>query len=203
VRNFIRAVQRLLPERDLDRAKVASLVDAAVAQVDAASSIINDTRRLVKRDAADTPTASVSESVELCLRLLQGEMRSAGVVVRQAIGTRMRVHIPPVKLQQVMLNLLRNAIEALDGRDPAMIVIAADPAGADKVEISVCDTGPGISDEVRAELFKPFATSKESGLGLGLNLSRSIIEDHGGELWIKDYGPGQTCIAFTLRLAAA
>lgn len=203
VRNFIRAVQRLLPERDLDRAKVASLIDAAVAQVDAASTIINDTRRLVKRDAADTPTASVSESVELCLRLLQGEMRSAGVGVRQAIGTGMRVHIPPVKLQQVMLNLLRNAIEALDGCDPATIIVAADPAGADKVEITVRDTGPGISDEVRAELFKPFATSKESGLGLGLNLSRSIIEDHGGELWIKDYRPGQTCIAFTLRLAAA
>ena len=72
VRNFIRAVQRLLPERELDRAKVGSLIDAAVAQVDAASAIINDTRRLVKRDAADQPTASVSESVDLCLQTAAG-----------------------------------------------------------------------------------------------------------------------------------
>jgi two-component system sensor kinase FixL len=203
VRNFIRAVQRLLPERNLDRAKVASLIDAAVAQVDAASAIINDTRRLVKRDAADLPTASVSESADLCLRLLQGEIRSAGVQVRQEIAAGTSAHIQPVKLQQVLLNLLRNAIEALDGRDPALITIATRPVGDEKIEIAVSDTGPGIYDEIRVELFKPFATSKESGLGLGLNLSRSIIEDHGGELWIADYRPGRTSIAFTLRLATA
>jgi len=101
----------------------------------------------------------------------------------------------------VLLNLLRNAIEELDGRDPALITIAARPVGDGMIEIAVSDTGPGISDEIRLELFKPFATSKEEGLGLGLNLSRSIIEDHGGELWIADYRPGRTRIAFTLRLA--
>jgi len=201
VRNFIRTVQRLLPERELDRAKVGSLIDSAVAQVDAASAIINDTRRLVKRDAADPPVASVSESIDLCLRLLQGEMRAAGVEVRQDIVAGTLVHIQPVKLQQVLLNLLRNAIEALDGHEPALITIAARTIGMDKIEISVSDTGPGISDDIRLELFKPFATSKESGLGLGLNLSRSIIEEHGGELWIADYRPGRTSIAFTLRIA--
>ncbi|MBL8907244.1 MAG: MASE1 domain-containing protein [Rhizobiales bacterium] len=202
VRNFIRAVQRMLPERNLDRAKVASLIDAAVAQVDAASAIINDTRRLVKRDADDHATASVSESADLCLRLLQGEMRSAGVSVRQEIGKDTRVHIQPVKLQQVLLNLLRNAIEALDGQETRLITIAARPAGDGKIEIAVSDTGPGFSEAIRMELFRPFATSKEEGLGLGLNLSRSIIEDHGGELWIADYRPGRTRIAFTLRAEA-
>jgi len=201
VRNFIRAVQRLLPERELDRSKIEGLIDAAVAQVDVASAIINDTRRLVKRDAADLPTAAVDESTDLCLRLLQGELHHSSATVRQAIPPGIRVHIPPVKLQQVLLNLLRNAIEAFDGCTLATIAIVARGVGNDRIEISISDNGPGFADAIRGELFKPFATSKESGLGLGLNLSRSIIEDYGGELWIADYGPDQTCIAFTLRLA--
>jgi len=199
IRNFIRTVQRLLPERELDRAKIGSLIDAAVAQVDVASTIINDTRRLVKRDPTDRPTASLSESIELCLRLLQGEIRRANADVRSSVPAGVEVHIPPVKLQQVLLNLLRNAIEAVEGRAPARIEIANEPSGDVMTKVSVRDSGPGIGEDIRAELFKPFATSKESGLGLGLNLSRSIVEDHGGELWIEDYRPGETKIAFTLR----
>ncbi|MFO0990952.1 MAG: ATP-binding protein [Hyphomicrobiales bacterium] len=201
VRNFIRTVQRLLPERNLDRRKIGGLIDAAVTQVDAASAIINDTRRLVKRDASDMPTAAIAECADLCLRLLQGELRKSRAAVTIQIPPGLRVHIPPVKLQQVLLNLLRNAIEALDGHTSATIAIVARKVGEDKVEIAVSDTGPGFTDAIRGELFKPFATSKESGLGLGLNLSRSIIEDHGGELWIADDRPNHTCIALTLRVA--
>ena len=199
--NFIRAVQRLLAEKDVDRDKVDSLVNAAVTQVDVASTIINDTRQLVKRDADDTSVASLADSVELCTRLLQGELRKASAEVVQHVGTDIHVHIPPVKLQQVLLNLLRNAIEAIEDRSPATIEISTSLVGPSMVETAIRDSGQGFSDDIRPELFRPFATSKESGLGLGLNLSRTIVEDHGGELWISDFGPKSTCINFTLRRA--
>ena len=201
IRNFIRAVKRLLPDGNLDRDRIRTLIESAVTQVDVASTIINDTRQLVKRDADDAATASIVEGMELCLRLLQGELRKVHAEVVQEIDGDIHVHIPPVKLQQVLLNLLRNSLEAVEGRSPATIKITTTLVGSQLVQVTVRDSGSGFTEEIRSELFKPFATSKESGLGLGLNLSRSIIQDHGGELWIQDFGPNTTSIAFTLRRA--
>jgi two-component system, LuxR family, sensor kinase FixL len=198
IRNFARTIKRLLPDKKVDRRKISALIDAAIAQVDSASAIINDTRKFVKRDTNERPSASVSDSVALCLRLLHGELKRSGAVVGLNIPADVYVLIQPVKLQQVLLNLLRNAIEALADRRPAIIEVSCSRTG-DAARIEVTDSGPGIPPDLRSEMFRPFATSKETGLGLGLPLCRSIANDHGGELWIETSKPGQTTIAFTLR----
>jgi two-component system sensor kinase FixL len=199
IRNYCRAIQRLLPGRQIDSERLGSLVDAAVEQVDAASAIINETRRFVKRETPTAAEATLADSVALCFRLLRQEIRKSGVLVKVEVSPDLRAGIQPVKLQQVLLNLFRNSIEAMGGQDGGKIEVSACRSDDARIMVTVRDTGTGIPEGVRAELFSPFVTTKEHGLGLGLSLSRSIVNEHGGELWCDNSVPGETSISFTVR----
>jgi two-component system sensor kinase FixL len=99
----------------------------------------------------------------------------------------------------VLLNLMRNAIEAMLECDRRELVIATAPADDNMVEISVADTGTGISEEIGSRLFQPFVTTKQAGMGVGLSISKRIIEAHGGEMWAEPNPGGGTVFRFTLR----
>ena len=106
-----------------------------------------------------------------------------------------------VQIQQVLFNLLRNAAEAMARSERREIAITAAINGAGMVEIGVADTGTGLSPEVRSNLFRPFVTTKEGGMGVGLSVCRSIIEMHGGRLWADDNPGGGTVFRFILPRA--
>jgi two-component system sensor kinase FixL len=111
-----------------------------------------------------------------------------------------------IQVQQVIVNLIRNGIDAmlepgLDASDEALLVIETDRDASGAVLISVCDTGPGISADVAADLFTPFVTTKKGGMGIGLSVSRSIVEAHGGRIWVERPESGGTRFAFTLPVA--
>jgi signal transduction histidine kinase len=120
------------------------------------------------------------------------------------------VHIPgplppvlvdAIQIEQVLLNLIRNSIDALDEVEgvPREVAVSAVPAAeAGLVEIRVRDSGPGFAAEITGRLFTPFATTKEAGMGLGLSISRSIVEAHGGRIWIAADGARGTDIRFTV-----
>ena len=112
------------------------------------------------------------------------------------------VHGDRVQLQQVLLNLLLNAMDALDDNPPArrLVTVRARPAGA-TVEVAVSDTGHGIPADKLLRVFEPFFTSKPNGLGMGLAISRSIIEAHGGRLWAENNEAGGATFTFTLPVA--
>ena len=106
-----------------------------------------------------------------------------------------------IQVQQVLLNLIRNAVEAtqeMDAPRPADPHAACEDAGM--VEVSVADTGTGISENIAAQLFQPFVTTKEHGMGVGLSISRTIIEAHGGRLWAEPNPGGGTVFTFTLKI---
>jgi two-component system sensor kinase FixL len=108
-----------------------------------------------------------------------------------------------VQVQQVLLNLIRNAIDAAEeGQFPGgpIIIGTRNAKVHDYVEIWVRDFGNGIPDEIRERLFEPFVTSKKSGTGMGLSISRSIVNSHGGELWSENMDSGTT-FRFTLPVA--
>jgi two-component system sensor kinase FixL len=105
-----------------------------------------------------------------------------------------------IQIEQVLLNLVRNAIEAMLSAHITQprITIAADVAGLNRVRIAVSDVGPGVADDIASRLFEPFTTTKPQGMGLGLSISRSIVQAHGGELEMTRDPTGGTTFSFAL-----
>jgi len=108
-----------------------------------------------------------------------------------------------VQIQQVLLNLMRNAIEAMEETDRRELVISVAGLPDNLVEIAVSDTGAGIAPEINAQLFQPFVTTKSQGMGVGLSISRTIVEAHGGSIAQHPNPGGGTVFSFTLPAVTA
>ncbi len=195
---FTRAAQRLLAGGEPDIAKVRGAMDRAVAESQRAGDIIRSLREFIGTGRADREPAAVSALVSDALMLAAPECaRRAIRLVTQVDKGLPAVHVDKVQVQQVLLNLVRNAMDAMEGGGE--IVVAARVAGG-RMEFEVSDNGPGISEDMGGQLFAPFVTTKATGMGLGLAISRSFIEAHGGTLWLDRTGPGGASFRFTLPL---
>ena len=204
ISNYARAGRRMLESGVSDPDAIEVTLDKVSAQALRAGEVIRGLREFVRRRQSRAERVDLDALVRdaVALALTDAHFLSVGVETDLAAGPA-RVHVDPVQIQQVILNLIRNAIEALDPAVPgAPVVVRTSGDGDGFVEVTVEDHGVGIPETARSQLFDPFFTSKESGLGMGLAISRSIVTSHGGRIWCTSGGEGTT-FHFTLPTAGA
>jgi len=166
-----------------------------------AGEIIRRAREFVRLGVANREPADVNRVVRDAAQLIGADARRIGVPIRLALESRLPlVEMDHIQVEQVILNLLRNGLDAMSEPDPdrhELVVQTTIPA-EDTVEVSVRDSGIGMSPATRERIFDPFFTTKSGGLGMGLSISRSIIEAHGGRLWATGNPDRGTTFSFRL-----
>ena len=171
-----------------------------------ASDIIARIRKFLRKSEFELRETDLNEAVEESMKTIAGEAQDKGVVVRTEYEPGLpKVNADRVQLQQVIVNLALNAMEAMQNTPTQRRVLAVRSRRADDrhAEVSVADSGDGIAPELRPNIFEPFVTSKSTGMGLGLAISRTIIEAHGGQIDAEDAHGGGTVFRFTLPFASA
>ncbi|MGV7032694.1 PAS domain S-box protein [Methylobacterium symbioticum] len=203
IANYTKGCRRLLARPDTDNvARTMEVLDKAAEQALRAGQIIRRLREFVARGETEKRVESVAQLIEEASALALVGAREQGVTARVALapGTG-SVLADRVQVQQVLVNLMRNAREAMQPCERRELTVEAGPVGPETVEIAVSDTGPGISDEVADRLFQPFVTTKPSGMGVGLSICRTIVEAHGGRLTVARNGAGGATFRLTLPAA--
>ncbi|HUA56133.1 MAG TPA: MASE4 domain-containing protein [Candidatus Sulfotelmatobacter sp.] len=200
--NYLRASQRLIAAGDAP--KTLGALDRALNETGRAVEIIKRLRGFIRREESARRVEDLNAIVEetVALALVGAEGRAVAVALRLDPAARMAV-IDKIEIQQVLLNLIRNASEAMADGPRRELAIATAPAPEGMVEVMVADTGPGLSDAVRDKLFKPFVTTKAAGMGVGLSICHGIVAAHGGRMWAEANPGGGTVFRFTVPRAAA
>jgi two-component system sensor kinase FixL len=203
IMNYVNVAKRLLALPGA-QVKAQEAVAKAGDQAERAAQIIRRLRDFVEKRDSKRTIENINAIAEDAIALGLVGAKLANIKVR----TEFAPHSPPVlvdrvQIQQVMVNLLRNASEAMANSPKRELTITTAGINGSAVEVAVADTGPGIPDEVASRLFKPFVTTKPGGMGIGLAISQSIVEAHGGSLGAAPNHGGGTVFRFRLPAAQA
>ncbi|MGA0598862.1 PAS domain S-box protein [Enterovirga sp. CN4-39] len=204
ISNYMKGCRRLLDQGNPELLpKVRDALDKGSEQAVRAGQIIRRLRDFVSRGETEKRVEPVSRLIDEASALALVGAAQQGIVTRMNLDPRASfVLADRVQVQQVLVNLLRNAADAMQDAPRRELVLATTLQEDGQVEISVADTGPGISDEVADRLFQPFVTTKATGMGVGLSISRTIVESHGGRLWVEPNAQGGATFRLTLPAAA-
>jgi len=194
------AARRFLASENPDMDEIRDIVDDIIADDKRAGSVIHGLRAMFNRDETLPNAAHVNEAVRLVSEILAGELRTNNIVLETELAQKLPVVIgDEVQIQQVLMNLILNAMHAMSDtpEHARRIVVRTVPANGE-VQISVADTGPGISADVLQRLFEPFYTMQQDGLGMGLAICSRIVERYGGRIWAEANSDVGAIFKFTL-----
>lgn len=182
--------------------EIKQAMEAAMQQARRAGDIIQQIRGFVRKAPLRRKETDINGLIREALQLLTGDTAFHETEFTLNIDE----SLPPLALdrlqiQQVIINLISNAIESMEFREQGREVLIETHRNGDKVVLEVSDRGRGIPVEIAAQIFEPFVTGRENGLGLGLPISRSIIEEHGGKLWYSPRPGGGSRFGFTIPLS--
>jgi len=191
VASYLKGAGRLLDAGESSGVALArDAIERAAQQALRAGQIIRRLREFVARGEGDRQAENLAKLIEEACALALVGARQTGVQVKVEFdNTSTHVLADKIQIQQVLLNLVRNAIEAMQEVDRRELTLSTHVLEDDTVRIDVADSGPGIAPEIAEQLFQPFITTKQSGMGVGLSISRTIVESHGGRIWV-DHNPG-------------
>jgi C4-dicarboxylate-specific signal transduction histidine kinase len=203
--NSVNTAKRLLARGDRANLLIAQeVIGEAAEQALRASAIIHGLRQLVDRSKTNRTMEVLATMIEEAGALVLSSIAPVAVRLRfEFDDNARRVSVNRVQIQQVIVNLIRNAVEAMADQESREITLTTSALDDETIEIAVADIGPGIPDELADQLFKPFVSSKHDGMGLGLSISRSIIEAHNGQLIAAPNPGGGTIFRFTLPSGGA
>ena len=198
--NSVNATKRLLAREDRASLVIAQEVaDEVVDQALRASDIIRGLRQFVTLDETERRTEALPPMIEEAVALALSSGASLAAHPNFEFDDKATdVFVNRVQIQQVLVNLIRNAIEAMAGQDQREMTLATRVLDDGMIEVTVVDIGPGIPGDIAGRLFEPFVSNKRDGMGLGLSISRSVIEAHGGRLTTGPKPGGGTILRFTI-----
>ena len=181
---------------------VREALDEAAKESVRAGQIVRRLRNFISRGETEQRVESLARLITEANALALVGSREHGIEVQVQLDPDADlVFVDRIQIQQVLTNLIRNAIDAMIDSSQRSLVIRTVAEPEEFVTVTVEDTGPGISESVAAELFQPFVTSKSSGMGIGLSICRTIVESHGGRIWFETRQGGGTAFHFTLPSA--
>jgi signal transduction histidine kinase len=200
--SYARGCARRLEAGDLPKAALLEVLEEISAQALRAGEVLRRIREFLRGESR-REEVDLNDVVRRAIRFAESEARRAEVRLELALAPEaLRIEVDPIQIEQVILNLVQNGFEVMtmnNGTERA-IAIETRRIAPDTVEVTVRDTGSGLAPQVAARLFEPFFSTKPDGLGLGLSISRTIVEAHGGRLWASANAEGRgTVFRFTLR----
>ncbi len=203
IANYSQGCVRLLGGMEGEpAARMREALEDTVRQSLRAGEIIRHLREFVTRGETEKAPQDLRKLIEEAGALALVGSRELGVRSVFAFSPHTKEALADrVQIQQVLINLMRNAMEAMRDSGRRELIVRTLPDGPDRVAVEVADTGPGISDEIAARLFQPFVTTKASGMGIGLSISRRIVEAHGGKISVRRNENGGTTFRFSLPAA--
>ena len=184
--------------------QLGEILELAMEQAHRAGDIIRNLREFVSKDSENKETFELDRIICDTITLLKWEARKCGVKIELQLGGHAHnVTANKIQIEQVLVNLVRNSLEAFEHakRADGMVVIQTRLLPNDMIEVSVADNGPGIDATMAGKIFDQFQTSKKAGMGLGLSLSHSIIEGHGGKLWVDESHQDGALFVFELPVS--
>jgi len=216
ISNYAQVVKKLLSKAETPDPRQLEFNTKIADQAQRAGDIIRRLRQFVRRAETDRNRQDLNDVVREAAQLALIGATSKGISVSFHLEDGLpNVLLDRIQIQQVVVNLIRNAMDSLQEMNqreieiethaldsPRKISVRSDVSSGHEVQVSVHDTGPGIDEDVLGRLFEPFVTTKETGMGIGLSVSKSIIEAHGGSLWAENHPDGGAAFHFTVPVGA-
>ncbi|MBZ9846882.1 PAS domain S-box protein [Mesorhizobium sp. CA14] len=201
ITNYLKGSRRLLEKsNDENAAMLREAVEKAAEQALRAGDVIRRLRDFVARGESERQVEHLPTLIEDASSLALVGAREADVRVTYDLDPAAELVLSDrIQIEQVLLNLMRNAVEAMQGLPRRELRVSTTSRHDRMAEVAVIDTGPGLAQEVSAQLFQPFVTTKKHGMGVGLSICRTIVESHGGHIWAESMPGGGTAFRFTLR----
>jgi len=202
--NYMETAKLLLGrEGDVDKDKLLDITSRAIEQTHRASEIIARMRGFIERGDVEKEPTSLKDTIETARRLALLSFDSQNIELNIDVADDLPlVFVNSIQIQQVLVNLIKNACEAMfDSHERRLDILAHLASCGQQVEIQVADTGHGLSEKDIETLFVPFSSGKVDGMGVGLSISQSIVTHHGGQIWARQNKPKGSVFHFTLPIA--
>ena len=201
IANYVQGCIRLLTQMPEEQAgRMRGALEETAKQALRAGDIIRHLREFVTRGETDKAPEDIKKLVEEAGALALVGSRERGIRTTFEFDSGATLVLADrVQVQQVLTNLMRNAMEAMKTAERRELLVRT-RAGEQLLSVDVSDTGPGISADIAADLFQPFVTTKAGGMGVGLSISRRIIRSHGGDMTVRSNEAGGACFTFTLPI---